>query len=349
MLKPYNKAELTFHLADEIGNEGTNSRVFRAHDPQLNAELVIKQIPKQSFSDRTEFYQEAGILHHSGHPHVVPIHYACEDADFVYLAMPYYVRGSLNQLLNTRFLTVREIIKFSSQFLSGLHNIHSKKLIHFDIKPDNILISNQGEALVSDFGLSKPVELNGLAGQDRVYLKMKPPETYVTEDFCIGFDIYQTGLTLYRMCVGNQEFYRQFASYGGQANFNREQFKFDVRNGRFPIRDDFPEHIPQALITVIKKCLEVEPNNRYKSVIDVINQIAEIDEELLDWQYSLSNEGVRTWEKDGGPGEKLIRLTVDNHRNAIAQKRTARGMQNINEYCVESINRAKIKEFLRRF
>ncbi len=348
MLKPYSRAELSFQLGNSIGDEGKNSDVFIAHDPQLDAQIVIKKIPKSSFSAPEEYFQESSILHLSGHPNVVPIHYACEDTDFIYLAMPYYSNGSLNQLINERFLTVREIVRFSSQFLSGIHNIHSKKLIHFDIKPDNILISGQGEAQVSDFGIARPVEANGLAGQDRGYFKVVPPESFNAFEFAVTYDIYQAGLTLYRMCMGNKEFYRQFDVYGDVNNFDRATFKSDVKNGRFPNRAVFLEHIPQALINVIKTSLSPNPNDRYAAAIHMINALAGIDNELLDWQYTEENDGVRKWEKVSDA--RTVRLIVTPEGGSTAQKTLISGnTQNIREFCVESITRAKIKAFLRKY
>lgn len=346
MLKPYNRAALSFQLRESIGDEGKNSDVYIAHDPQLDAQIVIKKIPKTNFIDPEEYFLESSVLHLSSHPNVVPIHYACEDSHFIYLAMPYYENGSLNKLINERFLTVREIIRFSSQFLSGIHNIHSKKLIHFDIKPDNILISDQGEAQVSDFGLSKPVSIDGLAEQNRMYLKTVPPEAYNTEEFSVSFDIYQAGLTLYRMCIGNEEFYRQFNTYINADEFNKDAFKNDVINGHFPDRNSFFEHTPQSLINVVKKSLNIAPDDRYHSVIHMINAMADVDNELLDWQYIEENNGTRRWEKISE--NRSVHLAVTSNDVSTAQKTGNSGKkQNIRDFCVESINRSQIKAFLR--
>jgi len=127
--------------------------------------------------------------------------------------MPYYAKGSIKILLSNRFLTVRQIIRYAIQFLTGLHNIHSKKLIHFDVKPDNILISDNDEAMLSDFGLAQPVNLLGIAGQDRLYNKQRPPEAFKYDHFDLRYDIYQVGITLYRMCNGNDIFNNQFLKY----------------------------------------------------------------------------------------------------------------------------------------
>lgn len=93
------------------------------------------------------------------------------DSDHVYVAMPYYRKGSVAGLITGKHMTVREIVTAACQVLSGLHNIHSKSLIHFDVKPDNILLSERMEALISDFGLAKQMNLAGVALQDRLYFQ----------------------------------------------------------------------------------------------------------------------------------------------------------------------------------
>ena len=343
MLKPYQKAEISFNLGVEIGQEGSNSKTYVAHDSQLDAEVVIKQIQKSQLDSVDTFFDEAKILYLSSHPNVVPVHYACQDADCIFIAMPYYRNGSLNSLMNQRLLTVREIVTMGCQIASGLHNIHSKKLIHFDIKPDNVLLSHRGEALISDFGLSKRTGTDGTAGQDRMYFKMLPPEAYQTYDFTPAFDIYQLGLTLYRMCNGNDVFYAQFHSYGtSPATFDRDAFKFDVRNARFPDRTIFLEHIPDRLRRLIKKCLEPAPENRFKAAIHVSNELALIDG-CLDWQYSM--EGMkRVWTKH--VEDREYRLTVDENGASVGEKVTPSGRRTrIGSYCKDTITTREIRKF----
>lgn len=285
MLKPYQKAELTFDVIKEIGHEGKNSQTFLIRDHQLDAEIVTKKISKAKLASPPEFFAESQALYMSSHPNVVQVHYACFDADHIYIAMPYYDRGSLKSLMATRHLTVRQIVTLGIQILTGLHNIHSKKLIHFDVKPDNVLLSQRGEALLSDFGQAKQMNYSGIAAQDRLYGKMIPPEGVTTDHFDRTFDIYQLGLTLYRMCNGDEIFYDQFAKYGPATAFDRDQFRFDVKNGRFPDRKFFHPHIPAALRKLVRKCLETDPKQRFSSAIDVANALAGIDGNSLDWAY----------------------------------------------------------------
>jgi eukaryotic-like serine/threonine-protein kinase len=182
----------------------------------------------------------------------------------------------------SRLMSVREIVAVGCQVISALHNIHSKGLIHFDVKPDNVLLSDRGEALLSDFGLAKPTT-GGLANPGLFYTKMIPPEAPAgATAFNRTWDIYQLGLTLYRMCNGNDEFNKQFAQFGGNA----PAFYDAVKAGNFPNRQVFPAHIPQKLRSIIRRCIDVDPVKRYQSALDVANQLAEI-EDLLDWRLSV--------------------------------------------------------------
>ncbi len=296
MLKPYRRAEISFDVVREIGQNGRNSNTFIVRDHQLNAEIVTKQLDKNKLNSVDDFFAESQALYASAHPHVAQIHYACHDADHVYIAMPYYQNGSIKELITGRHLTVREIVSLGAQMLAGLHNIHSKGLVHFDIKPDNILLSPRREALISDFGQAKQMNYSGIAAQDRHYGPMIAPEGMDRDQFDRTFDIYQIGLTLYRMCNGNEHFYAQMAKYGPPAAFDRTAFRFDVRNGRFPDRKSYAAHVPSTLRIVIKKCLETNPADRYQSALDVANAIASIDGACLDWRLS-DQPGRKVWTK----------------------------------------------------
>lgn len=297
MLKPLNRAEVQFDFLKEIGADGRNSRTFLANDHQLDAQIVIKQIEKSKLASASNFFDESKALYASAHPNVVQVHYACQDADHVFVAMPFYPNGSVKGLITGRHMTVREIVTIGCQVLSGLHNIHSKGLIHFDVKPDNILLSKRNEGLISDFGQAKQMNFSGVAAQDRHYMKMYAPEALTTDQFKLTFDIYQFGLTLYRMCNGNEAFYEQFDKYGPPASFDRDAFRYDLRNGKFPDRKCFPPHIPSRLRTIVRKCLQTDPSNRYQTALDVANDLAAVDGATLDWRLSEST-AKRMWTKN---------------------------------------------------
>lgn len=288
--------ELIFETIKEIGAEGKNSTVYLAKDKQLDSEIVVKKIEKSKIPDPNEYYDEAKRLYTSSHANVVKVNYGCSDASHIYIAMPFYKNGSLKSLSGSRNLTIREIIRYSLQFLTGLHHIHSKKLIHFDVKPDNILISDTNEALLSDFGLCKAMDTRGLASQSLVYNKQVPPETFDSTEKTLHFDIYLAGLTIYRLLNGDQDFNDQFGVFlPDLAKGNNLPYKDALRAGTFPDRTKYLPHIPIKLQRIVNKAISIDIKDRHANVLELINEISSVNENL-DWKYSTSST-TRSWEK----------------------------------------------------
>ena len=296
-------AELNFETLSEIGQEGKNSQVFLAKDHQFDGEIVVKKIEKTKLNHPNEYYREAKILYASSHPNVVRINYGCSDNDHVFIAMPYYKNGSLKKLIDTRFLSVREVIRYSIQFLSGLNNIHSKRLLHFDIKPDNILISDSDEALLSDFGLSKAMDNFGFADPDGIYKKQVPPEVFTSTQKTLHFDIYLAGLTIYRLLNGNKQFYDQINKFT-----TNHDYMHAIQSGSFPDRNSYLYHVPLSLQRVVNKSLNVNIGDRHQNVLSLINDLSGIDENL-DWFYSNPNPNTQIWSKR--MPEKTIEIYMD--------------------------------------
>lgn len=344
MLKPYKRAEIRFEQLREIGADGRNSTTHVVNDIQLGAEIVIKTISKTKLKSPAEYFSEARHLYSTSHQNVVQIHYACEDADNIYIAMPLYSRGSVKSLMAVQHLTVREIVRLACQVLSGLHNIHSKGLIHFDIKPDNILLSDRGEALLSDFGLAKQMNL-GVAQPNGFYIRMAPPEVTAGPPYDLRFDIYQIGLTLYRMINGNAEFQRQFSRFlDASGRVDRVSLGAEITSGTFPDRSRFAEHVPARLKSIVTKCLEINPSNRFQSALALANALAEVDQ-CLDWRYS-ENAGTRMWTKNEGGTEILFSVAPSGVTNFTTAKNGG-APRRTKEHCKSSMTSAAIKKVLR--
>lgn len=348
MIYPCQKALVSFKYENEIGQEGRNSRVYLATDENLDGEIVIKEMVKSSFDehDASAYFDEARKLYKSTHPNVVQVSYACEDKENIYIAMPFYKNGSLKKLIDSKNLTVREIIKYSTEFLSGLHNIHSKGLVHTDIKPDNILLSDRFEALLSDFGLAQKLNVDGLTEVNKAYPKILPPE-YFSKDRIIDrkYDIYQAGLVLYMMSVGLKSFNEQFFSYWGQ---NPDILITAITSGRFPIRDSHLPHIPKKLVTTINKCLKIQPIHRPNSALEIINALADIDGNLLDWQYSVDEStNVKIWSKSIDSKTYVLRVMTDH--SSIATKNVNDKTTRITAYCKKRIDVDEIRNFLENY
>ena len=303
--------------------------------------MSSNKYPKQISRILKIFFNESRSLYKAVHPHVVQIQYACACEENIYLALPYYENGSLKSLIDSRSLSVREIVRFSIQICSALHNIHSKGLIHFDIKPDNILLSDRNEALLSDFGLARFMSSDFTAEREEIYVRHVAPEHFSKDKFTSQYDIYQLGLTIYRMVHGNPEFYRQLNLFA-----DNDSYYDAVENEKFPLRS-YPEHIPSKLEKIINKCLKADTKNRYDSALDVANDLSAIDDNTLDWVHT-SNGDDRVWHKTTDTHE--YRIEVKGDGSSIAEKKTAAGKwSKIRDFCTAGLNRAGLKKFLREF
>lgn len=337
----YTKTSLHFKILSDIGAEGKNSTVHIAHDYQLDAEIVVKKISKKDFTDASTYFDEAKKLYSSNHENIVPIQYSCQDDDNIYITMPLFPKGSLNKLIDLRPLKISEILKYSIDFLSGLHYIHSNKLIHCDIKPNNILINNSNDAILADFGLSRHLNDEGYSFLDKVYRLHWAPEYLQSQIVSHQSDIFQAGLTIYRMCNGNLFFKQQLSKfYNSKGEFNNDKFATAVFKGEFPDRSYYQLHIPQTLRNHIRRALEPDPSNRYENILDFLNDLAKIDV-TYDWQF-LPEENKLFW--ICSTDEKEYTISLNKISEDIAEVKTTKRTsteRRISDYCKDNITFAE--------
>lgn len=292
----FTQTNLDFKLIKKIGNGG-EGEVYKANDRQLNSIVAIKKVPIKEFKKESQYFEEAKKINLTKHNNIVPIKYGCKDAEFIYIAMPLYENGTLKKLMDTRFLSSREIIKYSLQFLAGLNHIHVKKLLHFDIKPENILITKSNQAVISDFGLAEYTGRYGFSKINGTTEILAPPEFFVQKEHNVKYDIYQAGITLYRMCVGDKIFLNQVNdAHLKKGVTHRDNFIDALSKGKFPSRSSHFEHIPVALKKIINNAINPEPDNRYNSVLEMMNDLAGIDK-ADDWILDTDFKTYQRWLK----------------------------------------------------
>ena len=192
---------LHYERGAEIGR-GNFGIVYLADDPQLGGIVAVKEIPKSNFTNAAEFFQEAKAMFASECPNVLPIRYASATSTHVCFAMPYMRNASLEKRIAFNPLSIQDVIRVGQGMLNGLTRIHLANLIHFDVKPSNILFSDSGEAMVGDFGQTRAIAASGVALLPDIYTVTMPPEAVAGFVGSVVCDIYQAGLTLYRAVNG---------------------------------------------------------------------------------------------------------------------------------------------------
>lgn len=344
MVKATNKlvsSEVEFEKLKPIGNgQGRNSNVYKIKDSQLNAIRVAKEIKTSSFSDVSEYFSEAEKMHNVAHPNVIPVHFAGTGSDnsisYVYIVMDYCPTGSLESLHEKKLLTVEEIVRFALQFLTGLAYIHSKGIVHFDIKPSNILIKKDGVAAITDFGIAKWLKSSDAVAPSKVYGPHVTPEVINTGTQTELSDIYNVGLTLYRLCNELDEWDQQLRI---AHNKPQRSFEHEVINGKFPDRNTFLPHIPKKLREIISNAIQINPDNRYNSVREMMNEISTV-KRYLQWQMKIdgSDTGHEEWVMSDKKGRSFrVQILEDGNTWSVETTKTVKTTQNINACCVENL------------
>lgn len=288
-------------VVEKVQSHGANSSLYIVEDTQLKEIFMIKQVDKNKIKESSKYFDEVRKIKKIQNRNIVKVNYATYDDDYIYISMPYYKNGSLQDIMQNRNLTVREIVKYSLDILSGIYYIHKNQILHCDIKPSNILIDKNDYAVLTDFGSSISINSDGVGKLKNVYYKHIAPEQCYSSKVDVYVDIYQFGNTLYRMCNGEEEYNRQV-----KKSKNLNDLKISIVNGTFPIRKKYYPHIPRKLIEITEKCLSLDPEKRYKEAIDILNDMAEVDLNL-DWIYEKSN-GVYRWVD----GEKIVSMHKKN-------------------------------------
>lgn len=325
--------QFDFEVINNIKSEGVNSSLYMVKDLQVESKFILKQIDKKGLKEPERYFEESKKIYKLKHPNIMEIHSASYDNEYIYITMPYLKNGSLQHLIENQNLTLRQIIKYSLDFLSAIYYVHENNIVHCDIKPNNILISNEGSAILTDFGSALYLNNLGNARLKNVYYKHIAPEQCTNSTINKKIDIYQIGTTLYRLCNGNEEYNKQARRYK-----DLNSLKIACAKGKFPIRKKYLPHIPKEMINIIEKCININTYDRYDNVLQIMNDISSINTHL-DWYYNKENEEKFTWTlntDDNYINIMLIKVgtmweIIDDHRESLYVETKAKGYRAIRE------------------
>ncbi|MCP5097384.1 MAG: protein kinase, partial [Chloroflexi bacterium] len=200
-----------YELGDEIGH-GTFGVVYRAKQPVVARDVAIKIIGPQythnpHFTQR--FEHEAQLVARLEHPYIVPLYDYWQDANGAYLVMRYLRGGNLEAFLTKGACEIETAVSIIDQIASALATAHKQGIIHRDIKPANILLDEEGNAYLSDFGIAKDLKGDLNLTMDGTIIgspKYISPEQVRQEPVSPQTDIYSLGIVLYEILTGHPPF-----------------------------------------------------------------------------------------------------------------------------------------------
>jgi serine/threonine protein kinase/WD40 repeat protein len=259
-----------YEIQGQLG-EGGMGVVYRARDTKLNRPVAIKFLSNE-FADaaaRHRFQREAQTASSLNHPHILTVHDSGDFEGRQYLVTEFVDGGTLKTWARSAKRTWRQIIELLTGVADGLAVAHAAGILHRDIKPDNILISQSGYAKLADFGLAKLAEgfdsdltstLTDGRTRPGVLIGTIPymsPEQAAGKPVDTRSDIFSFGVLIYELLGGRRPF---------TGNTDLQVLQAIQHSPAEPLGED----VPLRLRSTVEKALEKDPAERYQSMRDLV-------------------------------------------------------------------------------
>ncbi len=246
--------------------------VWRARDQRLNRMVAVKILPAEVAGDaarRTRFEQEARALGALNHPNIVTIFDVGQDDGRAYIVSELVEGESLRAVLDPGPLPVRKAIEIAGQIADGIAAAHVLGIVHRDLKPENVMVTRSGQVKLLDFGLAK--QSPQAAGENTATMALSQPGTVLgtagymspeqvrAEPADARSDIFSFGSVLYEMLTGRRAFQSSTSVETMHAILKAEPPEFEGELGK----------LPPALATIVRRCLEKRPEQRFQSAADL--------------------------------------------------------------------------------
>jgi len=263
-----------YKILEKIGGGGMGV-VYKAEDLKLKRTVALKFLPHdltRNASAKRRFIKEAQTASALDHPNISNIHEIDETDDGqLFISMAFYEGETLQRRIERGLLEVEQAIALTIQVAQGLFKAHSKGIIHRDIKPGNIFITEDGEAKILDFGLAK------LAGETRITkegttagtIAYMSPEQARGEDVDETTDIWSLGVVLYEMLAGKLPF----------KGDNWRVILYSILNTQPESIKQLRADIPDALESTLDRMIQKNTKARYQDTTTLITDLFSIARE----------------------------------------------------------------------
>jgi len=253
-----------YRILEKLGQGGMGV-VYKAEDTKLKRSVALKFLRPGLTRDpevSARFIHEAQAAAALDHPNICSVYEINEAGDQTYIAMPYVEGRSLKQRLESGPLGAGEAVNIAMQVAEGLGEAHSRGVVHRDIKPGNIMLTEKGQVKIMDFGLAKlswGEDLTRTAAILGTVVYMSP-EQATGKNVDQRTDLWSLGCVLYEMLAGR----RPFEGSHDQAVIHA------ILNDELQPVSRWRKDVPAAVEVVLNKCLEKEVRNRCQDAAALI-------------------------------------------------------------------------------
>ncbi|MEA2391093.1 MAG: eukaryotic-like serine/threonine-protein kinase [Solirubrobacteraceae bacterium] len=260
-----------YRLDARVGSGGMSS-VYRAFDETLERVVAIKLMNREIASDSDQlerFRREARSVAQLSHPHIVTVIDASEDAGRPYIVFEFVEGETLkDRIRRLGELPIGESVAYAIEIARALGAAHAGHIVHRDVKPQNVLLDREGSAKVTDFGIARSLDEEGLTADGRVL----GTTDYVSPEQALGHpvtgqsDIYSLGIVLYEMLVGDVPFKGE-----NQVAVAMKH----VRDSVPDVQERRPE-VSSALASVVDRATAKDLDRRYATAEDLISDLEDV-------------------------------------------------------------------------
>jgi eukaryotic-like serine/threonine-protein kinase len=260
-----------YRLDAQVGHGGM-STVYRAFDTVLERQVAIKLMHREMSSDSDQlerFRREARAVAQLNHPHIVGVIDAGEDDQTPYIVFEYVEGETLkDRIRRLGRLPVPEAVAYAIEIARALGAAHERQIVHRDVKPQNVLIDEEGTARVTDFGIARTMTEEGLTADGRVL----GTTDYVSPEQALGHavgpqsDLYSLGIVLFEMLTGDVPFSGENQVAVAMKHVREELPDVQLRR---------PE-VSSALASVIDRATAKELDRRYSDDLELIGDLEDV-------------------------------------------------------------------------
>ncbi len=261
-----------YKILDKLG-EGGMGVVYKAEDTKLQRVVALKFLSSAihaSSEDFARFRQEAIAISALNHPNIATLFDFDESGNKHFIVLEYIPGGTLkNKIAESKNLNIEipidEIITYGIQMAEGLAHAHRRLIVHRDIKPDNVMLSEEGNLKITDFSLAL---LSGVSNLTRTGSTVgtaayMSPEQIIGEEIDHRTDIFSLGILLYELTTFRRPFRGEHEAALAYSTVHEEPRALS----------DYRKDVPEQLSRVIFKCLEKDREQRYQKVEDIVSDL----------------------------------------------------------------------------